>query len=505
MTLTSPPNIDLESFLTAYPQVYQREGNFITVRPPDRVDGDELDPVPYTDETLPNAGQVPIWLAKQRHLFMIAGTRGGKSHIGPLWLDRHIKRVTKRFPRTVSEFGIAAPTLMDIMSIGIGLGRMARFYRETKGWDEDLILNKRTLTIDLQPVGIPAIIYTASENRMHRFQGKNIHAMWIDEGGAFKKEDSYIEAVSRTTKDSQVLMTTTPYMEGMWLKDRVEVAKLGDPDDDILVVRYPSIVNPYFPYELWARQERDLPPPYFNMFYRAQFELPIGMVYPDVTYCEPFTIPHNWERMLIVDPSQGGPAPFAALWIAIDPNPPNTWYAYREYYTACHPLFSNWKKEHAEVRRPGDLMDEIREASCYERWIPAERNEYGNTEFEGYFEPIDEYERIGRIFYDPASPWIGDWLEENFPDSLVFKPDKTKNSGLADTATMLRRGEDGGLVIFNNLPKWKWERDRYVYKADLRGITSGEPVKNDDHLMDCTRYGVRQCPEAKLLANFSHA
>lgn len=493
-----------EEWLAAFPKVYEREGNFVTVNPPRRQDGDELDPVPYSDRTDFNAGQMPIWLAKQRHLFMIAGSKGGKSHIGPPWLDRAIRRTTARHPRIVSEFAIVGPTLQDLMSVNVGLGRMARYYWETQGWDEDTIFNKRFLSIDLTKVGVPAVIYSAAESRMHRLQGKHLSAIWIDEGGQFRSELGYIEAVGRLGKDGQVLLTTTPYIEGRWLKERVDAAKEGDPEDDILVVRYPSIVNYYFPYEEWLKKQRDLPPPYFNMFHRAMFELPLGLVYPNVSYCEPFTIPPSWERILAVDPSHGGPDPIAGLWIAIDPNPPHTWYAYREYYQSCRPPVSNWRKEQVVARQPWDLLEEIKEASLYERWVPPILDAQGRVIQEGYFHPTGSYEHISRIFYDPGSSWVETWLEEHYPDSLVFRPDKTRNAGLIDTGSMLQRGEEGGLVVFNTLAYWRWERDHYAYPTDIRGdTTSADPVKNDDHLMDCTRYAVRQCAESWQTADFS--
>src|SRR3990167_11378547 len=180
--MTTPRTVD--ELTAAYPPIYKREGNFITVRARKRKIGDELYPVPYDNESPKrlHAGQLPIWYARQRHLFMIAGTQGGKSYMGPLWMWRHIQRAVKRYPNATNSFGIVGPTLGDIQRREVGVGRMMQFFEDVFGWSDE-IFNARLLTIDLTRVGIPAYIYTGSATHKHRLQGAHMHAIWIDEGG----------------------------------------------------------------------------------------------------------------------------------------------------------------------------------------------------------------------------------------------------------------------------------------------------------------------------------
>lgn len=125
----------------------------------------------------------------------------------------------------------------------------------------------------------------------------------------------------------RVLITTTPYYWG-WLK-----AQFWDaPGDDVDLVRFESIMNPAFPREEWERARRTLPPWRFDMFNRARFTRPAGMIYnsfdQDTMTCAPFVVPPEWSRYLGLD---FGGVNTAAVYLAERPDDGQL-FLYREYH-----------------------------------------------------------------------------------------------------------------------------------------------------------------------------
>lgn len=471
---------------------YKVKGNLIDVRRPKRRHGDQLSPTSYKARFVPHTGQKPIWYdLKTKQQILLAGSQGGKSHIGPIWLWREIERVlaAKTDPTLEVSFGIMAPTLKMLRSSKVGLARMARFLEQRFGWSEEKFLNKQDWRIDLRPLGYPVHIYSGAAARPNSLQGERLEGVWIDEGGMVESRAIYSVAMQRVHGAGRLLITTTPYVAGAaWLKELIEGAEDGRPN--ILAVRYPSIVNPYFSLEEEKYLRNELGEAHFRMAYLATFDVPEGLVYSDVTYVEPFSIPRNWTRMMAVDPTSGGSDEFAAVWVAYDPYDPETWYIYREFYEACSP---KRKSERQWYRGPDEMVEDIWKASVVERW---EGDEVG-------FVSTGERERISRIFVDPENPAVRHNMELLFPDAQVFKPDNSLTA-IIDVRAMLRTGR---LLVFNNLVDWRFEQTNYAYKrvSEFDPALSGKIRDKYNHLMDCTRYVVRQCDEAKALANPSWA
>lgn len=470
---------------------YKVEGNLIDVRRPRRKAGDVRQPVSYRHDFAPHWGQKPIWYDLQTaNQIMLAGSQGGKSHIGPLWLWREIQRaVNKTEPGVELLFSVVAPTLQMQRQATVGIARMVRFFEQRFGWSEDLILNKQDLRIDLRPVGYPVHIYSGSAERRHRLQGARLEAAWIDEGGQVRDKAIYYTTLQRLHGAGRMLITTTPYLAGApWLREIIKKAEAGE-DPDTTVVRFPSIVNPFFSIEEETRQRNSLPKWYFNMMYNAMFEVPQGIVYPDVTYIPPFEIPAHWVRIIGIDPTHGGQDEFAAVWIAYDPFEPETWYVYREFYLPCTPKLS---APDQRWRSPHEMLDMIHAMSLLDQW---------DEETEELTES-DRREHISRIFVDPSKKETLYDVQNRFPDSEVFAAD-SKLAGLIEVGAMLKTGR---LLVFDNLINWQFEQTNYIYPYDEFGETiGGEPLDRNNHLMDATRYAVRQSDEARNLAEPSFA
>ena len=465
---------------------YTVKGNVVHVRRPQRTPGDVLTVGPLSAKFKPHWGQKPVWFdRKTLNTILLAGSQGGKSHIGPHWLWREIQqKVADGEEGTEYLFGIVGPTLQMMRQATVGIARMVRFLCAKFGCSEETILNKQDLRIDLRPVGYNVQIYAGSAERRHRLQGARLEAAWIDEGGQVRDPAIYLITQQRLHGEGRLLVTTTPYMAGAsWLTEIIKKAESGE-DNDTLVVRFSSIVNPYFSLEEEATLARQLPPWYFNMMYNAEFEKPQGQVYPVCTYIDPVNIPAYWTRFIGIDPTHGGKDKFAAVWIAYDPLEPDVWYIYREFYLSCAPGIDD---PHASWRSPHEMLDYIYAMSVIDKW----------DEDEGAFVPTDERENIGRIFVDPSKPETLYDVQSRFIESMVFKAD-SKMAGLVDVGSMLKTGN---LVVFNTLIHWAHEQTSYIYPYDEFGDTIGEvPLDRLNHLMDATRYAVRQSEEARNLA-----
>lgn len=471
--------------------VYDVKGNLINVRRPKRRHGDVKITSSYADPLAPHWGQKPIWgdeTTKQQ--LLIAGSQGGKSHIGPEWTWREIQRtIDVPVAGGIHLHGIVGPSLNKMRQSTVGIMRMVRFFEQRFGWSEDLILNKQDLRINLQPVGVPVHILSGSAERPGRLQGAHLDSAWIDEAGEVADRAIYMTTLQRLAGKGRLLVTTTPYLaSAIWLKELLEKAEAGE-SDDLMAVRFPSIVNPYFALEQEEFQKRELPDSYFRMMYLAQFELPEGLVYPDVTYIAPFTIPRNWIRIMGIDPTHGGSDEFAAVWIAYDPYDPETWYIYREFYMPCSPgprdADQRWKHPH-------EMLDSIHTMSVQETW----------DEEAGEFEASEEREQITRIFIDPQKKETQADVQLRFQDSDVFPADP-KLAGIIDVGRMLKTGR---LLVFNNLVSWRFEQTNYIWpRSDFGERVAGKPRDKFNHLLDSTRYAVRQSEAARNLAEPSFA
>ena len=467
---------------------YKVKGNVVEVRRPRRTEGDVLKVGPMAATFVPHWGQKPVWYdTKTLNTILLAGSQGGKSHIGPHWLWREIqKKVDEGVPETEYLFGIVGPTLQMMRQATVGIARMVRFLCAKFKCDEETILNKQDLRINLRPVGYNVQIYAGSAERRHRLQGARLEGAWIDEGGQVRDPAIYLITQQRLHGEGRLLVTTTPYMAGAaWLTDIIKKCETGN-DPDTMVVRFPSIVNPYFSLEEEARLERLLPKWYFNMMYNAAFEKPAGQVYPNCTYIDPVEIPAHWPRFIGIDPTHGGKDKFAAVWITYDPFEPEIWYIYREFYLACQPDINlpdqRW-------RGPHEMLDAITAMSMVEVW----------DEDAEEFMVTDERENIGRIFVDPSKPETQYDVQDRFPESQVFAADAARRfGGLIEVGSLLKSGH---LLVFNNLIHWAFEQTQYIYPYDEFGDTIGEvPLDRHNHLMDATRYAVRQCDASRELA-----
>lgn len=295
-----------------------------TISQPYHVEGDKL----VLDF---HRGQWTAWDSLARFIVILAGTQGGKTSFGPHWLYREIQQ------RGPGDYMVVTPTykllnlkalpeLLRIFKTILGVGD---YKVSDKVFEFDAVGERRTWGDEQDE---PTRILFGYATDPDSLESATAKAAWLDEAGQDKFKLSSYEAILRRLSLAQgrVLITTTPYNLG-WLKQLFYDKRYER--DDIDVIRFDSTENPSFPVEEMERARRDLPLWKFNMFYRAIFTRPAGMIYDcydeAVHKIEPFAIPDNWPRFMGQD--YGG-VNTAAVWLAKDPKHGGAYYLYREYW-----------------------------------------------------------------------------------------------------------------------------------------------------------------------------
>lgn len=266
-------------------------------------------------------GQRLAWECPRRWILVLAGTQSGKTAFGPLWLHREIQLrgpgdymvVTPTYPLLNLK---ALPEFLTHFQRRLGLGTyngQARTFTFHRG-DTRVLFG-----------------HAADPDSLESATAKGA---WLDECGQRKFRLGSWEAVQRrlSVHQGRALLTTTPYDLG-WLKQKLydpwQAAGRNHPD--IAVVGFDSLTNPAFPRAEFERAKRELPKWKFDLFYRARFTRPAGLIYDCYDEarhrCPRFAIPESWPRFMGLD---FGGQNTAGVLLAEDPRSGKL-YAYREY------------------------------------------------------------------------------------------------------------------------------------------------------------------------------
>jgi hypothetical protein len=293
---------------------------------------------------------------------------------------------------------------------------------------------------------IPTTVYFGYAANPDSLESATIKGGWLDEAGQDKFKLASWEALQRRAAIHQArfLITTTPYNLG-WLKQQVyDRWKSGDRDYD--VIRFDSTENPAFPRAEFERARATLPRWKFDLFYRALFTRPAGMIYDCFDEkrhkCPRFEIPPNWPRFLGLD---FGGVNTAGVFYARDPGSvPAKYYAYREYHAG-----GRTAAEHVAALLKG------------EPGIPVCA---GGAKSEQQWR--DEFAAAGLPVYVPDIADIEVGIDR------VYGAHKT-----------------GQLVVFDDLAGYLEEKLTYSRKLNDRGEPTEEiEEKNTFHRLDAERY-----------------
>lgn len=372
-------------------------------------------------------GQTKAWKSKAKIVAMIAGTGGGKTYFGPIWLYNEIQKYPK------DNFLVVSPTYP--MFQRIVLPNTKKFLDDITGGEYRT--GERTYYL---PTG--GKVFFGSADNPFSLEGVHVRGAWMDEAGQMKREAFDVVLRRVGFYNGRVLITTTPYNLG-WLKQDVyDKWKSGDKNYD--VIQFASIENPSYSKEEFERAKVTMPEWKFNMFYLGQFTRPEGLIYKDFNparhIIEPFDIPKNWRRIVGVDFGYNNPT--AAIWIAISPD--DIMYVYREYYKR----FKLVEESGKEIKR------------------------------------LCEGERIERLYCDPSAPASIEQYKR-----LGLPAQEANNKVKTGIESVITRFKDNRLFIFRGVSNILDEIEDYRWKEHNDNIED-EPVKEYDHALDALRYGV---------------
>lgn len=285
-----------------------------------------------------HSGQAKAWRSDKRFVVVLAGTQGGKTSWAPHWLHREIKAqgpgdylvATPTFPLLELK---ALPEFRRLFENQLRLGRYVGSPSRRFIFSEEGSIK----TFGSYDPERPTQVFFGHAQDPDSLESATIKAAWLDEAGQKKFRIGSFEAILRRLSLAQgrVLITTTPYDLG-WIKTRLHdpwqrAQRDGEEHPEIDIIRFESIANPAFPMAEFERARRDLPSWKFDLFYRAVFTRPAGMIYDafdtEKHTCKRFDIPDDWPRYIGLD---FGPVHMAAVFLAAKPNTQKL-YLYREY------------------------------------------------------------------------------------------------------------------------------------------------------------------------------
>lgn len=396
-----------------------------TVRWGEIVDGRKTYPL--------HRAQADVLRSRSRFVAAFAGTGGGKTAIGPLWVANEIRRLNRPI------LGIVlAPTYQVLQRATV------RTLIETFAHT------------DLQGVYQPSKsryflgggmgeLWCLGADRPWSIEGGQFDLAWIDEGGQIKY-DAWVAIQGRIgAKLGRCLITSTPYARN-WCYHDFEVRALqGDPD--YYVRRWASIANPTYPRAEYERARRTMARHRFEMRYNGLFTQAAGLVYPDLASCivDPYEPP---DGTLVGGMDFGWNDPFAAvagtLYVAEDTgktngDPRDVLYMWYERYRRRTHLW-----EHAQA-------------------LPS-----------------------GVTWYaDPSRPDSIDDLRR--ADVIVRKADNDIIRGIDAVNARLY---DGRLKISRLCRAVIAEAELYGYPLEEDEPKGDRPVDENNHALDALRYGV---------------
>jgi hypothetical protein len=381
-------------------------------------------------------GQLRAFVSLKRFIFVVAGTGGGKSMLGPRWMYNEIQRYQDE-PVEKQEYLVFAPSYKILKTAT--LPRYLRFFH-TLGLGEF----KRADLVYILRNG--ARVYFRSCDNPESLEGIHARAAHGDEIGQDSVSLTVWETVQRRLGlyMGRFLGTTTPYNLG-WLWKAVIRPWVDGKLDDVQVIRFPSFLNPAYPKEEFRRAARTMPPWKFRMFHLGEFHRPEGIIYDKfdeaLHVIEPFAIPSHFLRFQGTD--FGLDHPTAAIFGALDPRP-----------------------------YPNDVL-----------YLYAEYRDRQKTTREHAREMLKRGGAVKKAFADPhAVQLIADYRGEGIK---MEKGIAEFDAGVIAVSTRLAENR---LKVFSTCLLWQDEVERYRWARDNDGNPTGKAIEFDDDLMDATRY-----------------
>ena len=394
--------------------------------------------------------------ARYRERLMMAANRIGKTEsIGGYEMVLHMTGKYpawwegRKFDQPISAWaaGDTGKTTRDILQMkllgppgefGTGLIPKADLIKTTaKAGVAEAI---EVITVRHASGGESRLTFKSYDQRREAFQGSEQDVIWLDEEPPL---DVYTECLLRTmTNNGMTMLTFTPLMgmseTVMSFMPNGEVQEQASGSKYIGMATWDDVphLTKTQKEELWA----SIPPFQRDARSKGVPQLGAGAIYPvpeSELICEEFAIPEHWRRCYGMDVGWNRTA---VVWGATNPDTEVT-YLYSEYYRGqAEPIL------HAEaIKARGEMPGVI---------DPASR---GRAQTDGQ-QLLGMYRRHG----------LDITLANNAVESGLYTVWQTMSAGK--------------LRVFQNLRNWLSEFR--LYRRDEKGRV----VKDNDHLMDATRY-----------------
>lgn len=297
-----------------------------------------------------------------------------------------------------------------------------------------------------------------------KIRGSEIAYVAIDEAIDINKEVFEMLKSRLSLPWSCCDITTNPASPNHWFKEFLGSADRGV---DIYLQEYTIYDNPFLPVEYVRSLEAEYAGTvYFQRYILGKWARAEGLIFP--MFIEALAeVPNGEAEDLAMSVDYGTQNPFAAIaW----KKKGGVWYAEREYYHSGRKT----GKQKTDDEYATDLEDFMaEEIEDYRTRLEASRRELGA--------PVPS--KIQLIIDPSAASFIAlmkkkDWCK-------VVKANNDVEDGIRETASAMKRGL---IKISTRMPEWRREVEGYVW--DER-VEEDKPVKENDHLMDATRYFVK--------------
>lgn len=400
-------------------------------------------------------GQRDVLASKSRFVAACAGTGGGKTAVGPLWLTLRIQDILKMVragKRDLRRDPIMCMVVAPTYPI-LARATVPTLVRTFAGTDlEGVYIPSRN--IYHLPNGM-GTVWTLSADNAPGLEGGQFDCAWLDEGGQMSMS-AWVAVQGRLgQRQGKCLITTTPYTLNWLYHDFYKRALRGD--RTYYIRQWASDTNPAYPKEEVERARGSMSPQRFAMRYQGKLVQMEGLVYPDFASCMvDDLLPPSGRNVGGIDFGFNNPLCALAGVQYVDAEGKDMLHVWYERYkrlqtTAVHSNALPYKPPSMEVQEGMDT-DEV-EPICW--WADPSRPE-----------SIQEL-KMG-----------GHWVRG------------AKNDVLVGIDAVNERIYTGRLKISVACKALVAEAEQYHYPEKDERIVGEQPVKEMDHAMDALRYMV---------------
>lgn len=374
---------------------------------------------------------------KARFIAAIAGTGGGKTVTGPLWVAMQVQKAIEKYGKCLGM--IIAPTYKVLSR-----ATMPTLVETFKGTNfEGVYKESKSQYVLPNDLGV---IWCQGADNPGGLEGGQFDFVWGDEGGQFKVKTFHAIEGRTGAKQAPILITTTPYGLG-YLHD-VWFNRWKQNDPNYFIEQWASNTNPAYPKEEVERARQSLPKHKFEERYLGIFAGAEGRVYETIHRSYVTLTPKDVNGILRAPGAfhggldYGWNDPFCGLNAKLDKEDV-LWVWFERYKSEC-PL-----EEHAD-------------------YLPKTEHDYGrSTKYHSEHNPeaIKKLKRAGFVVV------------------------RAKKDIITGIMAVNRRINTGKLkIIENRCPAIVGEAEKYRYPDKDESIVGDKPIDEDNHAMDALRY-----------------